>query len=244
LTSKGVVFLKLITETILREELKNNESSGFYCINKDDIITPAAKQYLADNKIKLVKDNESIQQGKYINYRTRDVLVKKPEQMTHIYGNELVYKDHPRIVFRGKLDSFQSVVLKMQVIAESKKIHSLVKDLNEVLLFTREILKSEVLNNDLSEINLLGYDYDKIREISHNPQKYFNCEHMLLDYKMGEVLIELNNLRTTARELELTAVRAFRDKNESNRIDILKALNRLNSCIYIMMLRFNTSYYS
>jgi ethanolamine utilization cobalamin adenosyltransferase len=34
-------------------------------------------------------------------------LETKPEHMTHLYGNMLVFKDHPRIVFRGKLDSLE-----------------------------------------------------------------------------------------------------------------------------------------
>ncbi len=41
----------------------------------------------------------------------------KPEHMTHLHGNVLAPKHHPRIALRGKLDSFQAMVLAAQTAA-------------------------------------------------------------------------------------------------------------------------------
>ena len=41
--------------------------------------------------------------------------MEKPEHMTHLVGNVLVVKNHPRILFRGKLDSLQSLFVLAQV---------------------------------------------------------------------------------------------------------------------------------
>jgi ethanolamine utilization cobalamin adenosyltransferase len=47
----------------------------------------------------------------------------------------------------------------------------------------------------------------------------------------------LNKLRTLIREVEITAVDAFVSELEIQKIDLLRALNRLSSAIYIMMLK-------
>ena len=42
----------------------------------------------------------------------------KPEHMTHLYGNCLVPKNHPRIILRGKLDSLEAAILWAQATAQ------------------------------------------------------------------------------------------------------------------------------
>ena len=51
---------------------------------------------------------------------------------------------------------------------------------------------------------------------------------------MGRVCAELNYLRTFIRETELSAVEAFTVDGEMKRSDIVEALNRLSSCVYII----------
>ena len=51
---------------------------------------------------------------------------------------------------------------------------------------------------------------------------------------MGEVCVALNNVRTFIREAELLAVTAFTQDGKVTRPDIVEALNRLSSCVYIM----------
>ena len=51
---------------------------------------------------------------------------------------------------------------------------------------------------------------------------------------MGAVCVALNSLRTFVRETELAAVTAFMRDNEMTRPDIVEALNRLSSCVYII----------
>ena len=52
---------------------------------------------------------------KYVDYETGAYYMEKPEHMTQLFGNVLVAKDHPRIHFRGKLDSLQALVVLDQV---------------------------------------------------------------------------------------------------------------------------------
>ena len=58
------------------------------------------------------------------------------------------------------------------------------------------------------------------------------------DYTDGERVVLLNKCRCMARSAELAGARAFVDGDGSvHREDILKALNRMSSMIYILMIR-------
>ncbi|MPN32240.1 hypothetical protein SDC9_179716 [bioreactor metagenome] len=157
--------------------------------------------------------------------------------MTQLYGNRLVYKDHPRIMLRGMLDSLQAQLLELQLKASAGKAEKLVEELEEVLQYIRNILKCEVLEEEFPKINLLGLNEDELREWSHNPMKHFNMKHVLPNYNMGELVLGLNALRSSSREVELGAIKAFKTEDGVVRTDLLKALNRLSSCLYIMMLK-------
>jgi ethanolamine utilization cobalamin adenosyltransferase len=54
----------------------------------------------------------------------------------------------------------------------------------------------------------------------------------------GEAILWLNRTRCAAREAELQAVEAFSDKDGvPTRVDILRAMNRMSSMLYILMIR-------
>ena len=58
------------------------------------------------------------------------------------------------------------------------------------------------------------------------------------EYTDGAVVLWLNRARCAARAAELAAVRAFVDGDgKPFREDILKAMNRLSSMLYILMIR-------
>ncbi|SKC81565.1 hypothetical protein [Maledivibacter halophilus] len=245
--------MKVLTEDILRRKLKE-KSFDKYFITKNVIITPLAKQYLKDRGIELIIEDDLQRDEdldisnkkiipKYISYYLGGVFEKKPEYMTQIYGNKLVFKDDPRIIFRGKLDSLQSQIMELQILLDSQNINRLVEELEEVLNYIREILKSEVLEEELCRKKLIGLNQEELREMSHNPKKHFDIDHILPNYKMGKVLIGLNTLRCSVREAELTAVNAFKKNLEISRIDIIRGLNRLSSCIYILMCKYKAGLY-
>ena len=60
----------------------------------------------------------------------------------------------------------------------------------------------------------------------------------VLSYSDGTVLLRLNRCRCMAREAELAAAEAFTDREGSpTRTDLLKAMNRLSSAVYLLMIR-------
>lgn len=241
----------LVTEMSLRAEIRNKNIDR-YVVKAGTKVTPSAMQYLKDRSIELVyeeekapealKGSESVKteerpSAKYVFGSSGCFMSEKPEYMTQLYGNKLVYKDHPRIEFRGRLDSLQSEILMLQVKAAESRQDKLLKELEEVLQYVRNILRCEVLEEPFPGISILNLNDDELRAQSHNPVKYFNMKHVLPDYTMGETTIDLNSLRSSVREVEISAVKAFRRDEGVLREDLIKALNRLSSCIYIMMLK-------
>ena len=105
----------MITEALLREQLRAETPETFY-IPEGKILSPAAREYLQQRKIKISKDpppapavpeepktvvTEAPVQpvAKYVDEETGAFYTEKPEHMTHLYGNVLIPKAHPHIFF-------------------------------------------------------------------------------------------------------------------------------------------------
>ena len=222
--------MTLYNEKKVRELIKNSNSRIFEA-GSDDIVTPQAKEYLNDQKIKLVRKTIKSYKNK-IDLDYQKPVKGKAENMTHLYGNTLVPKDNEIIMFRGKIDSLQSEILLIQNKLYIEKNDKLLEILDNILNFARTIMQAEVKSVPFDGWKYFGFDSQEIRERSHNPKKYYGVKHILPNYKMDEKILLFNKLRCTTREIELIAVRALND-----RIDIIEALNRLSSFLYICMVQ-------
>ncbi len=169
----------------------------------------------------------------------------KPEEMTSISGNKLVFKDEPVIQYRGKLDSAQAQTVFIQsVLSEKNCCKNLINDLNDILETMRELMRAEVLNEPVRKVNIIGLNSEELRAQSHDPEKYFGVQKMVLpSYEKGVAFSGLNLIRTTVREAEVLAVHAFKQNGSVNRKDIIETLNRLSSACHILMCRYLAGYY-
>lgn len=171
-------------------------------------------------------------------------LNPKPEHMTHLRGDNLVFKDHPRIAFRGAIDSLESEIILLQILTEKKGLTLLTEDLQEIIKTIRWLLRCEVSGEPTGEIKLQGLDSDELRAHSHHPGQYYGMRHFLPTYEHGEITAWLNKLRTKTRETELAAYKAFKMKDGAvEREDIITVLNRLSSLFWIMMFKYLTGKY-
>ncbi|MEG0873775.1 MAG: hypothetical protein RSH79_00500 [Clostridiales bacterium] len=169
---------------------------------------------------------------------------EKPEHMTHLRGAELVPKIHPIIAFRGQLDVFEAVVLNSIISAETSGFKDLAGDLNELLQYSRQIMRAEVRQEPLEPMLICGWGPAEIRERSHYPNKYYNVNHFTPQPEHGKVMAELNYLRAIVREMELSAEHAFYNEDgTTQRDDILEAVNRFSSLIYVFMLQLLAGVY-
>ncbi len=159
---------------------------------------------------------------------------EKPEEMTHLRGNLLVKKSSPRIAFRGKLDSLEAAILEAQALAHRQNAPAVRDGLGKVLEQVRLVLGAEVKDQPLEEVPILGMDQARLRQVSHNVKGAFGIDHPIPSWEMGELALRLNTLRTQVRETELAAAVAFEAPGETPRPDIIRALNRLSSAVYIL----------
>ncbi len=249
----------VVTELKLRESYRNEEFSKYY-LEKGVILTPSAKQFLHDkkievtqekkeqikidvtkNKIEQIKEEKLVKKDEVAKYQglMGEVYFEKPEYMTQLSGNILVKKNHKIIYFRSKMDSFLSELILIEKQVNTNNNIELKEDFKSIKRFLDEIIKSEVLNTRLNkDSKIFNLSLEKIREISHNPQKYFSMDHLFgISSENNIRTLYLNKLRALIREVEITAVDAFISESKVQKIDLLKALNRLSSAIYIMMLK-------
>ena len=239
--------LKVITEQYVRDLLKEEDLQEFK-IECGQILSPAARDYLNQMRIPFGVAGDAPPRvplhEQFVDAATGEKYDTKPEFMTHLHGNNLVYKDHKRIAFRGALDHLQSQIVFAQSSLCEKYPQMLINDLENVLTFVRNILRAEVLNEPLGEKELLGLSDTDLRGQSHNPEKYFGVKAMTLPhYSMGQAYAHLNLLRSQSRQVEVIAVSAFRDGNAVSFEELILALNRLSSCFHILCCRVLSGYY-
>ncbi len=192
----------LYTEAALDEALK----TGTFILCPGDRLTPSARDLLSRKGIR--------------------PKVGKPEHMTHLKSGELVPKTHPRIAYRGKLDSLEATILLCM-----KEEGAPVKVLREILDFCRQLMRCDVLGEPVPERKLYGMTQEELRHRSHHPEKYYGTPHILPEMEDSPVLLHLNYLRTQVRETELACYHAF-----PKRTDLHMALNRLSSLLWILCL--------
>lgn len=224
----------LYNEESVRANIRNRDGKRVFFLGKGDQLTSSARDLLNRERIAILP----AEQAKIERFRLENggFLEEKPEHMTHLSGDILVRKDHPRILFRGKMDTLQAELILCQLAD-----NDLVTPAGEILALARQIIRCEVLNEPLKWDKLCGLTEEEQRKRSHFPQDYYNQPHFMPSAGDGPVIARLNRARCAAREAELAAVNAFSDR-EGNpmRVDILQALNRMSSMLYILMVQWKS----
>ena len=221
----------LLTEKEVRENLRNRDGKRVFYQRKGDQLSSSARDFLSRERIEILP----AEQAKPERYRLLNggYLEEKPEQMTHLNAEILVPKTHPRILFRGKMDTLEAELLLCQL-----KAAHLASPVGEILDLARALIRCDVLEEPVQSGKLCGLTESEIRTRSHFPQDYYGQPHFMPDVADGAVLARLNRARCAAREAELAAVEAFSDREgNATRVDILRALNRMSSMLYILMIQ-------
>ncbi|WP_434778425.1 ethanolamine utilization cob(I)yrinic acid a,c-diamide adenosyltransferase EutT [Neisseria sp. Ec49-e6-T10] len=164
---------------------------------------------------------------------------KKPETLTHIDFHNLVSKNDPRLKFRGKLDSVIAQAVLVQTELDSKHGFSaqLMHYLSDVRSALGNVLKAEATGEEMLSISLGDLTDEMIHKLSHNPLKYLGHDHLMPDVAQGVQVARLNVLRAQIREAELYAADIYITRDyKVTRPDIMQALNRLSSAVYVLMI--------
>lgn len=223
----------VFTEEHVRANLRVKDGKRVFYLAAGDKLTPAARSWLRQERVDVLPAAEA----RLREYKTLfgAILTEKPEHMTHLQGNILVMKDHPRIAFRGMIDTLEAELLLAMKEAEGTAV---LQDLKEILQFVRDLIPADVLSEPVKPWKLCGMTPDELRQRSHFPQKYYDQPHFMPDETDSRLLLALNKVRTVVRQTELRAFAAFKTPDgAAEREDILLALNRLSSLLWILMIR-------
>lgn len=218
-------------EQAVRANIRNRDGKRVYYLGKGDQLTSTARDFLRRERIEILPGS----QARPERYRllSGGYAEEKPEHMTHLNGEVLVLKTHPRIRFRGKMDTLEAELILCQLVPGSPE-----GALGEILDLSRKILRCDVLEEPLRQDTLCGLTQDEQRERSHMPQDYYGQPHFMPQASDGSVIAGLNRARCFAREAELAAVEAFSNRDGNLiREDIPKALNRMSSMLYLLMIQ-------
>ena len=216
----------LYTLENVRDNLRTREGKRVFFLGAGDTLTSAARDFLTEQRIPILPAAEA----KITRYETEDgaYFEEKPEHMTQLTGNLLVPKTHPRILFRGRLDSLEA-----ELLLAIRELPDMARPLTEILGCVRKILRCEVLGESFVPEKLCGLTEAEQRQRSQFPQKYYGCPHFMPQAADSPAILRLNYLRTRIRETELAAAAGL----WREQADLLPALNRLSSLAYILMLQ-------
>lgn len=217
----------LYNERAVRDNIRNREGKRVFYLGKGDQLTSDAKDFLTRERIEILPAS----QAKPSRYRLLGggFLEEKPEHMTHLNGEVLVSKTHPRIALRGAVDSLEAELLLSAANAKPE----IRRQLEEALSFVRNLLRCEVLEEKVPDTLLGGMDEKALRERSHRPQEFYGQPHFMPAPDDGALLLQINRARCMARNAELKAVEAFGDSRQ----DLTKSFNRLSSFLYLIMIQ-------
>ena len=222
----------LYTPESAKANIRNRDGKRVFYLGENDRLTASARDYLHRENIEILPAS----QAKPEQYQLLGggFVTEKPEHMTHLNAQVLVSKTHPRIAFRGAMDTLEAELLLCQACAGEM----LREQLGQVLQLARNIIRWDVLEEPVEEKPLCGLTLRQLREHSHRPQDFYGQPHFMPQWSDGAVILQLNRARCAARNAELKAVQAFTDREGApTREDLLTALNRMSSMLYILMIQ-------
>ena len=221
----------LYSKQAVRDNVRNRDGKRVFYLGKGDQLTSDARDFLRSERIDILPASEA--KPERFRLLNGGFMEAKPEHMTHLNGEVLVEKTHPRILFRGKVDTLEAELLLCCANAQG----NIRSQLQEALSYTRNLLRYEVLEEPVKEMPLGGMDAAALRQRSHRPQEFYGRPHFMPAPEDSLLLLQVNRARCAARDAELAAVAAF----PTGREDLLRAFNRLSSFLYLVMIQIKSN---
>lgn len=164
----------------------------------------------------------------------------KPEHLTQLDASHFAPKNIPRIRFRGKIDTLQSLCLLAAARAKALSCPALADYLDILAAYCREIMSAEYNERPVAPLTLAGVDEEAIHKATHHPEETFGIPHVIPTSSDPELLHWLNVLRCESREVELIALDAFAAAPDYRVVQpaLVRAVNRFSSAVYYLELRY------
>ncbi|MDN6448360.1 MAG: ethanolamine utilization cob(I)yrinic acid a,c-diamide adenosyltransferase EutT [Enterobacterales bacterium] len=162
-------------------------------------------------------------------------VVDKPDTLTHLNAQVMVAKNDPRLAFRARLDASIATAVWLQ--SELSGMASVAHWLADIRSLLGNIMRADALDIPLAVQEIAGLTADELHRLSHQPLKFLGHDHIVPDVNQGRDVALLNLLRASVRETEITAAKVFIGADyHVQKADLLQALNRLSSAVYVLMI--------
>ena len=129
----------------VRANIRNREGRRVFFLGKGDQLTSQARDFLSRERIEILPADRARPDEYRVLGGGR--VTEKPEHMTHLHGNVLVPKTHPRIAFRGAIDTLEAELL----LAQCALCKPYDGQVGEILEFTRRLIRCDVLDEQVGD---------------------------------------------------------------------------------------------
>ena len=250
--------MAVVTEARIRSEYRKSEFTS-YRVEKRDILTPSARQFLQDRNIQLLiadqADNQKrgpaecevkteiqvkVAEPNFICANTGAHFQEKPVTMTALDGSQstpsIISKTAPCIVFQGQLELLEADVLMTQVDCKDAGNTALCDALQKILKGVRKVQRAHQFAEPLSIDSVLDMTTEELRKHKESSLKK-------IDASMGRAAVSLNRLRARIRETELAAIRCFKNEYQNSyqqgikaeHLSLIEILNALSNRVQVLM---------
>ena len=212
--------MKFITEMELRD-LYKSEPFATYVLRADTKITPGARQFLVDNRVKLELDQCS--KGNQSNSKKQN-----PAQELGSWGT---------LRLRARMDSIEALFL----LTAAELLHSGEVVLSEEVMalgkFFRNLRNSEREELALDNLQFWGWSEEEIKERSDNLGKHVDISEFHVGLENGKGIALINYLQASLREVEPVILEAYwnQEKQNCSRQDLIDKVYLIINILCIMM---------
>ncbi|EMV4045225.1 ethanolamine utilization cob(I)yrinic acid a,c-diamide adenosyltransferase EutT [Escherichia coli] len=210
-----------ITEAWLRANHTLSEGAEIH-LPADSRLTPSARELLESRHLRI----------KFIDEQGRLFVDDEQQQPQPVHG--LTSSDeHPQAC----CELCRQPVAKKPDTLTHLSAEKMVAKSDPRLGFCAVLDSTIALGEPLGCQAIVGLSDEDLHRLSHQPLRYLDHDHLVPEASHGRDAALLNLLRTKVRETETVAAQVFITRSfEVLRPDILQALNRLSSTVYVMMI--------
>ncbi|ABO51774.1 conserved hypothetical protein [Desulforamulus reducens MI-1] len=212
--------MKFITEIELRA-LYKTEPFDSYVLEPNTKITPGARQFLVDKRVKLVQAQCS--EGKKSN--------------TNESNQAQARENWCALRLRGRMDRIEAYFLLIAADILRSGDAVLSEEVMALGKCFRNVRNAEREQKAPDKIQFWGWSEEEIIKRSENLEKYVEISEFHVGLENGKEIALLNHLRASLRDVELAILETYwnEEKQVCSRQDLIDAVNLIINILCMMM---------
>jgi len=209
--------LGVLTEIELRDRVKREGHIDAITVDPNTLITPAAAQYARNKVSRLFMETQTKV------FPKNSSKVKKNRSISLILIIKTLFRNSSSHQVKRDARFTSGSYYQGSSDCQGGRDDETSCDLEQLLAYTRQLLRNELTGEEIPELKLFGLSEEEIHEYSHHPFKKIGVNHLIPSHHMGQIIAELNYLRTVVRQVELAACDVYMNNDGTvEREDIIR----------------------